>query len=126
MGNQFGDKEEKLFRAVRPSGDFWCDDGQVTSAVFQLRKNIHEKYVSVDRANGRSDSAVCDFMLRKLTGSIISIKVGQCSINGIHIDAFPTKENPFHSGIVYDDITNKKLMLEIAHKLAKCAVLEKK
>lgn len=119
----FNDKNEKIFRAVRPKALYWSSNGTITDAVFDLR--VNETGVSFFRGNGRSDYETCrDMRERNFEGEIISLTVQNCSeIQKIILKYTPSQNNIYHSEITYE--TNNEIELEqIKHRLALNAVVE--
>lgn len=113
----FNDPQEKIFRAVRPNNKlYWDSNGKVTSAVFDLRKN--EKGLSFDRAYRREDQICCKTMHKRLSGTIISLRVGCCLIlEKIQLQHTPSDYNLYHTELLYLTVDQKKLK-QIKHQLA--------
>ena len=117
----FNEPSEKVFRAVRPKELYWESDNRVSSAVFDLRPN--EDFISFDRADGRKDEEACVAMHKKLTGKIVSLRVEQCKTENTDLKHFPSKNNPYHSGLTYS--TSDKMIIErTKHLLARKAYVE--
>ena len=90
-------KEEILYRAVRPGNVYWTSDGHLSSAAFKCRS--YEKDISVDRKYGRCERDAVSFLLSHLTGSVVSVTVAD--VDSCNANAFftPSKNNPYHSSI---------------------------
>lgn len=127
----FADKSEKLFRAVlEPSKKpkLWRSNGKVSNAVFETRKHLDEKGISVDRALGRNDKEAIDFTQSHLSGWVVSLTVEDCDNNSVIIMHTPSKDNIFHSEIRYPEsdseieIKRKQLVLANLAKLEKYSI----
>lgn len=94
------EKEEKLFRVIRPGSMFWKSEGKLSSAAFKDKNGL-----SVDRAMGRADEAAVSLLENRLKdkGAVVSVKVRQCEkINAVvrYLPIEYEKErNPYHSEI---------------------------
>lgn len=96
MTEQF-DSFEKLFRAVYPPDImplFWKENGQLSSAVFKDKRGL-----SVERAGGRPENVVLDYMRLYFYGSIISVFAEDCNFCKAVIKYLPTRRSEYHSEI---------------------------
>lgn len=88
---------EKLYRAVQPKDMYFKEDGSLSSAAFKSSNGC-----SVDRGDGRTDIEAADFMMKKLTGDIYRIDVGDCIEKDVFIRHEPVEDDPYHSGLYRD------------------------
>lgn len=102
MDNTFCN-DEKLYRAVLPLEMFWKSNGKLTSAAFKDRHGL-----SVERGYYRKDDVVVENIRKNLTGSIISVNVGQCRSTDALVRYLPSKNNQYHSEIHKSE--NEKLL----------------
>ncbi len=93
LPNNFCDNE-KLYRAVLPSEEFWKADGSLSSAAFRDRRGL-----SVDRGYYRPDHEVVENMLQRLKGDIVSVTVKDCNNVQALVLYKPSRENIYHSEI---------------------------
>ena len=108
------EKEEKLFRVIRPGSMFWKSEGKLSSAAFKDK-------------NGLSVSLLENRLKDK--GAVVSVKVRQCEkINAVvrYLPIEYEKErNPYHSEI-HGSTDKKPLTGSQARALADEAIIEKK
>ena len=96
MDNTFK-PEEKLFRAVYPPETaemFWRFDGRVSSAAFADPKGL-----SVDRQGNRDTDQAVSAMQKRFVGSILFVRVKNCTEIGAVVKYMPSDKNPYHSEI---------------------------
>ena len=96
MTEQF-ELNERLFRAVYPPEImpmFWKENGKISSAVFKDKNGL-----SVERAGGRTDDIVMNYMISFFYGTVIGIYVKECVDCGAVVRYLPTKRSRFHSEI---------------------------
>ncbi len=88
----FGD--EGLYRAVLPTEMFWKKNGRGSSAVFRDKNGL-----SVDRGDYRSDEEVKADMSKRLSGTIIKVRVSNCLETEALVKYLPSRNNKYHSEI---------------------------
>lgn len=88
---------EKLFRAVFPPEMvpmFWKENGQISSAVFKDKNGL-----SVERAGGRQERRIIEYMHRLFNGLIISVNCQNCTDCDAYVMYSPSKRSRYHSEI---------------------------
>ncbi|MDF1495231.1 hypothetical protein [Caproiciproducens sp. CPB-2] len=94
MDVNFEDEGEQIYRAILPADCYWKPDGTLSSAAFKDKKGL-----SVDRANGRSQSECISFMKSHLSGSIAFVTVKMCHNVNALLKYLPLPDDEFHSEI---------------------------
>lgn len=92
MDNNF-EETELLLRAVRP-GDMYWKDGHLSSAAFK------DKYgLSVNRVYDQKIEEALSVMIKKFSGSIVSVSVSDCNTVFACVKYLPSKDNLYHCEI---------------------------
>ncbi len=116
MDDRFQD-DEKLYRAVLPTGMYWKEDGSLSSAAFDDKAGL-----SVDRGYYRTDEEASAFMRKSgKRGSIFRFLVRDCREKEIVVKYIPLPDNEFHSE-VHGSEEKPKLTRSQCRHLARVAV----
>ncbi len=112
----FNNKNEKLYRAVRPWNAFWKKDGTLSSAAFKDKNGL-----SVERGDDDSEDYMLHYVLNfGFEGKVVSVTVEECK----NVEAV-VKHRPSERSLKHSEIhkSEKELLLtnRQAKELAKCA-----
>ncbi len=113
------DKNEKLFRSIRPNNVYWKDKerGIISSAAFKDSKGL-----SVDRQAERSFDASVKLMKENFTGTVVYVTAGLCYDKNAIVDYCPTSDDIYHCEIIRS-YEKKQLSSSQAKYLANNAVI---
>lgn len=91
------DYNECLYRAVYPPEKvamYWKENGQISSAAFKDKRGL-----SVERAGGRAENRILQYMKLIFEGIIVSINVADCRSCNAVVKYMPSKRSNYHSEI---------------------------